>query len=69
MSADVVNLRSARKAKARNEAEAAAAERRRAFGKSKTARAADEQNKTLTERRFEGHRLEPCGGSGDVDER
>jgi hypothetical protein len=69
VSADIVNLRRARKAKARNEAEAAAAERRAAFGKSKVARAADDENKTLAERRFEGHRLEPRGGSGNVDER
>ena len=55
--ADIVNLRKARKAKARIQEDAKAAENRTKFGRSKAERAAREAEEHLTRRRLEAHRL------------
>jgi hypothetical protein len=57
MTAEIVNLRKARKAKARAADEARAAENRALFGRSKAERKATEAEKDLTLRRLDGHRL------------
>ncbi|WP_406854289.1 DUF4169 family protein [Alsobacter sp. KACC 23698] len=62
MTADIVNLRRARKAKARTEADAAAAENRAKFGRPKAERDLRAAVDDLAARRHEGHRL----GAGDV---
>lgn len=54
---DVVNLRRARKARDRASAEAQAAQNRIDFGRTKAERKLTEAEKTLAERRLEGHRL------------
>ena len=53
MAADIVNLRQARKRKARAEREAAAAENRLKFGRSRTERRHDAANKVLEDRRLD----------------
>ncbi len=58
MSADIINLRQARKQKARTEAEARAAENRRAFGRSKAERADGEARAEVARRHLDGHRLD-----------
>jgi hypothetical protein len=58
MPADIVNLRRARKAKARAEREADAAANRRLFGRSKGEKRKDEAERVAAERRIEAHRLE-----------
>ena len=58
MTGDVVNLRRARKAKARSLVEATAAENRSRFGKTKSLRVFEAATKALDERRFEAHRRE-----------
>jgi hypothetical protein len=57
VAADIVNLRKARKAKARGEAESRAAENRIRFGRTKAERAAKDGEDALQLRRLEGHRL------------
>jgi len=61
--AEIVNLRKARKAKARADKEAQAAENRIKFGRSKAERNAGAASKRLAERKLEAHRRE-----GDADE-
>ena len=61
MTADVVNLRRARKARVRGAAEAKAEENRRKFGTAKSAREHDAAVRALDDRRFEGHRLAGAG--------
>ncbi|HEX2725508.1 MAG TPA: DUF4169 family protein [Beijerinckiaceae bacterium] len=61
--ADIVNLRKARKAKARAEKEAQAAENRVKFGRSKAQRDLGAASNRLAERRLEAHRRD-----GDKDE-
>ena len=56
--AEIVNLRRARKQKAREEAEAAAKANRIAHGESKAARRARESERNKSERHVEGHRLD-----------
>lgn len=56
--AEVVNLRKARKAKARADKDAQAAENRIKFGRSKTERVMDEVRERLAQRQLEAHRLE-----------
>ena len=56
MPADIVNLRQHRKRKARAEREAAAAENRVRFGRSKAERMHSEAERDLGERRLDGHR-------------
>ena len=59
MPADLINLRQARKARARAEKEAQAAENRAKFGRTK----AERQNKSaaddLEQRRLDAHKLDP----------
>ena len=55
--AEIVNLRRARKARDRASAEAKAEQNRMAFGRTKAERKLTEAEKTLAERRLEGHRL------------
>lgn len=62
MTGEIVNLRKARKARERAEAEARAAENRVRFGRSKAERKTVAENEDLAARRLEGHRRE-----GDAD--
>ena len=55
--AEIVNLRQARKRKARAAEEKRAAENRAAFGQAKGARRLDEARKSLAERQHEAHRV------------
>lgn len=55
--AEIVNLRRARKARDRASAEAQAAQNRIEFGRTKAERKLTNAEKTLAERRLEGHRL------------
>jgi hypothetical protein len=57
--ADIVNLRQARKRKARAEKEAQAQANRVAFGRTKEERRLGEAQTDLETRRLEGHRLDP----------
>jgi hypothetical protein len=59
--ADIVNLRRARKDKARHEREAEAAANRRRFGRTKAEKAADEHAHGRIRRTLDGKRLEPEG--------
>ncbi|WP_460448792.1 DUF4169 family protein [Alsobacter sp. SYSU BS001988] len=63
MTADIVNLRRARKAKARTQADAAAAENRAKFGRPKAERDLRAAEDQLAARRHEGHRL----NAADID--
>ena len=63
--ADVVNLRRARKRKAREIAAAEAADRRVAFGISEAAREAARDQRELAERRLAAHRLDPATDRAD----
>jgi len=54
--AEIVNLRHARKRKARADKEARAAENRVVFGRTRAERDKMKAEKDLTERRLEGHR-------------
>jgi len=53
--ADIVNLRRARKARARDEADKAAAANRVAFGRAKVEREISSKEKDLAARRLDGH--------------
>jgi hypothetical protein len=59
MPADLINLRQARKARARLEKEAQAAENRARFGRSKAERQAQSASEDLDRRRLAAHQLEP----------
>lgn len=59
MSADIVNLRRARKAKARAELEREAAANRTAFGRSKAEKEKTAAARRLAERKTDAHRREP----------
>ena len=56
MTADIVNLRRTRKAKARTERDQTAAENRRAFGRSKTDKQAEAAERERADRALEAHR-------------
>ncbi len=56
--AEIINLRRARKAKARGEATAKAEQNRIAFGRTKAERNATQAERDIVERRIEGHRLD-----------
>lgn len=58
MSADIVNLRQARKRKAREIADRKADTNRIAFGATKAERSLRETEKAIADRRIDGHRLE-----------
>lgn len=62
MSGEVVNLRRARKAKARAQAEKTAAENRVAYGLSKADKALRQARDDLAARRLDGHFREPPSG-------
>ena len=55
---EIINLRQARKARAKADKEAKAAENRIAFGRTKAERQKAEAQEKLGERRHEGHRLD-----------
>ena len=57
MSADIVNLRQARKQKARNERETVAEDNRRKFGRTKAEKQAIEREKSGLQRHVDGHKL------------
>jgi hypothetical protein len=57
MTGEVVNLRRARKAKARADAQAQAAQNRLTFGRTKVERTLAEARDALARRRHEGHKL------------
>lgn len=57
--ADVINLRRARKAKAREDAAAKAAENRARFGRTKAQKAQDEDERRRAERKLDGHQRDP----------
>ncbi len=57
MSAEIINLRQARKQKNRQEKDRAAEDNRRKFGRSKTEREAARKNRSDLERQVDGHRL------------
>jgi Domain of unknown function (DUF4169) len=59
MTADIINLRRARKAKARAEKERQAEENRRKFGQPKHERKRAQAEKSLGAKRLEGMRREP----------
>lgn len=54
--ADIINLRNARKQKTRVEKDAQAAQNRVLFGRTKAERLKQEAEKTLADRRIDGHR-------------
>lgn len=56
---DVINLRQARKQRARQDKDAEAARNRTAFGRSKADKQRDQSVADLAERRLEAHRLTP----------
>ncbi len=56
---EVVNLRLARKRRARDEADKQAVERRAQFGRPKAERQAEEQRRALAGRALDGHRRDP----------
>ena len=59
--AEIINLRKARKAKGRADAEARAAENRVKFGRTKEEKRCAEAVKRLEERRLESHRRDDEG--------
>lgn len=59
MSADIVNLRQARKQKARKDREATAEDNRRKFGRTKAEKQAVEREKSGLKQHVDGHRLTP----------
>lgn len=68
MAAEIINLRKARKAKARVEADTRAAENRVRFGRSKAEREAREADDRLQARRLDAHQIAgPTPSDGDKD--
>jgi hypothetical protein len=63
--ADIVNLRRARKDKARRERESEAAANRRRFGRSKAQKAADKDAAARSRRDLDGKALEPEKDEGE----
>jgi hypothetical protein len=59
MTADIVNLRRARKAKARDERERTAAANRSAFGRTKAEKETTFAERRLADRNIDAHRREP----------
>ena len=57
MSADIVNLRQARKRKARSEREAQADDNRLKFGRTKAEKLASKRERAVLEKTVDGHRL------------
>jgi hypothetical protein len=67
MTADIVNLRQMRKAKARAAREQQAAENRTRFGRTKAVRKAEEAQAEAASLQHEGHRLD-AGDDRDGDD-
>jgi hypothetical protein len=63
--ADIINLRQARKAKARADAEQASAANRAKFGRTKADRQADKAEKERVSKLIEGARRDPSPKAGD----
>lgn len=61
--AEISNLRQARKRKRRADKERDAEANRLRFGRSAAAKAGERLDRDLAERRLEGHRRDPSGGS------
>jgi hypothetical protein len=57
--ADIINLKQARKDKARREREAQAAENRRRFGRTRAEKAADQDTEARSRRVVDDKRLDP----------
>ncbi len=57
--ADILSLSKARKAKAHEAKESAAAGNRAKFGRTKAEKAADESRKAAAEKNIDGHKREP----------
>jgi hypothetical protein len=62
---EIVNLRQARKAKARRDAEATASANRALFGRGKAERATEEARVRRDQRHLDGHRLDLDGRTPD----
>lgn len=69
MTAEIVNLRKARKAKAREVQEARAAENRILFGRTKAERKAVQTDQDRARRTIDGHRLDGAEKGDPGDER
>ena len=67
MAAELINLRQARKARARKDKEALAVENRAKFGRTKAERTTTEAADDLARRRHEAHRIH--GGKPDEPQR
>jgi hypothetical protein len=65
MSAEIINLRQARKAKERRDADALAEENRAKFGRSKTERKTTQAERDFEARRLEAQRRERGGNNDD----
>lgn len=59
MSAEIINLRQARKQRERNEKDARAAENRARFGRTKAERALEDDAQARAARTLDGHEREP----------
>ncbi|GHB31575.1 hypothetical protein GCM10007094_20300 [Pseudovibrio japonicus] len=68
MSATVVNLRQARKQKARDAKAQSAAENRRKFGRTKAEKSQETAQSDLEARRFDGHKLNSISSRSQTDE-
>lgn len=67
MTADIINLRQARKAKARADRQAKAEANRRKYGRTKAERAAEDDARERAKRRLDGLELD-CRTKSSVDE-
>ena len=65
--AEIINLRGARKAKARSHAQAAAAENRAKHGRPKAERLTSGKVRSLAERRLDAHRRSDADTGSDND--
>lgn len=68
MTADIINLRQARKQRARTQRELAAAENRAKHGKSKVTRLLDEARREQQSKSLDGHRRGDAPGDGGEGE-
>jgi hypothetical protein len=66
VSAEIINLRQARKQRARDEKTAKAAENRTRFGRSKSERELEDEAHARSKRVLDGHRLEPTSAVDDA---
>lgn len=67
MSAEIINLRQARKHKKRQDKEQTAGENRRKFGRSKAEREADRRRREELESLVDGHKRQPVQPDQDPD--